>query len=115
MKEIQKNDNVYLHRPLELHLDERPESTAEENENKASPHGTDDKNFSRTMNKMIDLSLCTNPVYVLFAISTFLTTIGYNNPPMLMHLRAEQFGFSKTDAGETVYAYGKRQFLRRLI
>ena len=115
MKEIKKNDNVYLHRPLELHVDERPKPTAEEDEGKASPHGTDDKNFPKTMNKMIDLSLFTNPVYVLFAISTFLTTIGHNNLPMLMPLRAENLGFSKTDAGITVYAYGKRQFLRQLI
>jgi hypothetical protein len=40
MVEIKKNGKVDHHRSLELH---RPEPIAEEDEDKASPHGTDDK------------------------------------------------------------------------
>lgn len=97
-----------LYRPIEFEPIYDDEGTCvSKREDKSSPHGTDDKNFPKTMNKMIDLSLFTNPVYVLFAISTFLTTIGYNTP-ILMPLRAEKLSFAKVDAGETVYAYGKK-------
>jgi hypothetical protein len=59
--------------------------------------------------KMMDLSLFTDPIYVLFAISNFLTSIGFNAPPMFMPMNAETvLGLEKTIAAETVAAYGKR-------
>lgn len=55
----------------------------------------------------MDLSLLVDPVYLLFAVSNFLTSIGFNAPPMFMPMNAEAvLGFSKVDASSTVSAYG---------
>lgn len=57
---------------------------------------------------MMDLSLLVNPVYLLFAISNFLTSIGFNAPPMFMPMNAETvLGFNTFEAASTVSAYGK--------
>lgn len=56
----------------------------------------------------MDLSLLADPIYLLFAVSNFLTSIGFNAPPMFMPMNAETvLGFSKVDAANTVSAYGK--------
>lgn len=61
----------------------------------------------RTVKKMVDLSLFSDPIYLLFAISNFLTSIGFNAPPMFMPMNAETvLGLSKDDAANTVTAYG---------
>lgn len=55
----------------------------------------------------MDLSLLVNPVYLLFAVSNFLTSIGFNAPPMFMPMNAEAvLKFNKVDASATVSAYG---------
>lgn len=55
----------------------------------------------------MDFSLLTDPIYLLFAISNFLTSIGFNAPPMFMPMNAEAvLGFNKVDASSTVSAYG---------
>lgn len=73
---------------------------------------------------MLDLSLLADPVYLLFGISNFLTSIGFNAPPMfsslifssiylsivdhfLVPMNAETvLGWDKIQASTTVSAYG---------
>ena len=60
-----------------------------------------------TITRMIDLTLFLDPIYVLFAVSNFLTSIGFNAPPMFMPMNAESvLGLSKESAAQTVSAYG---------
>uniref|UniRef100_A0A183BN68 MFS domain-containing protein n=1 Tax=Globodera pallida TaxID=36090 RepID=A0A183BN68_GLOPA len=70
----------------------------------------------RTVKRMLDLSLLTIPVYLLFGISNFFTSIGFNAPPMFMPLNAEiVLGWTKTEASLTVSAYGIANTLGRIV
>uniref|UniRef100_A0A914HFY2 Major facilitator superfamily (MFS) profile domain-containing protein n=1 Tax=Globodera rostochiensis TaxID=31243 RepID=A0A914HFY2_GLORO len=70
----------------------------------------------RTVKRMLDLSLLTIPVYLLFGISNFFTSIGFNAPPMFMPLNAEiVLGWTKTEASFTVSAYGIANTLGRIV
>lgn len=72
--------------------------------------------FFRVLQKMLDLSLFTDPIYVLFAVSNFLTSIGFNAPPMYMPMNAEKvLKFSKSDAATTVSAYGAANTIGRIV
>ncbi|KAI6240364.1 MFS domain-containing protein [Aphelenchoides fujianensis] len=65
---------------------------------------------------MLDLSLLADPVYVLFAVSNFFTSIGFNAPPMFMPMNAESvLGLEKTAAANTVAAYGLANTLGRIF
>nr|CAD2190488.1 unnamed protein product [Meloidogyne enterolobii] len=69
----------------------------------------------RTVKRMLDLSLLTNPVYVLFGISNFLTSIGFNAPPMFMPMNAELvLGWDKIQASTTISAYGLANIFGRI-
>ncbi|KAI1702908.1 major facilitator superfamily domain-containing protein [Ditylenchus destructor] len=61
----------------------------------------------RTIKRLMDLSLLADPIYLLFAVSNFLTSIGFNAPPMFMPMNAESvLGLSKGESANTVSAYG---------
>jgi MFS family permease len=107
MIEIKKNDNVDHPRSLELH---RQELIADEDKNKASPHLIEDKKEPRMIKKMIDLSLFEDPVFLLFAFSHFLTTIGFTLS-RFVPLHARALGFSTSDVDITINVYSKRQLL----
>lgn len=69
----------------------------------------------RTVKRMLDLSLLTNSVYVLFGISNFLTSIGFNAPPMFMPMNAELvLGWDKIQASTTISAYGLANIFGRI-
>lgn len=69
-----------------------------------------------TITKILDLTLFANPVYLLFAISNFLTSIGFNAPPMFMPMNAENtLGLEKESAAQTVSAYGIANILGRIV
>ncbi|KAL3082808.1 hypothetical protein niasHS_010610 [Heterodera schachtii] len=69
----------------------------------------------RTVNRMLDLSLLTVPVFLLFGFSNFFTSIGFNAPPMFMPMNAEiVLGWDKIDASTTVSAYGLANTLGRI-
>ncbi|KAE9551973.1 hypothetical protein FO519_004825 [Halicephalobus sp. NKZ332] len=69
-----------------------------------------------TITKILDLSLFADPVYVLFAVSNFLTSIGFNAPPMFMPMNAESvLGLSKESSAQTVSAYGIANIMGRIV
>jgi len=69
-----------------------------------------------TITKILDLTLFADPVYLLFAISNFLTSIGFNAPPMFMPMNAESIlGLTKESAAQTVSAYGIANILGRIV
>uniref|UniRef100_A0A914DS38 Uncharacterized protein n=1 Tax=Acrobeloides nanus TaxID=290746 RepID=A0A914DS38_9BILA len=92
MKKITNNDKETRnqkewqdhHVSIDLQLNERPEPIAEEDEDKASLHITDDKKENRMVMKMMDLSLFADPVFLLFVNSNFLTTIIFISLPTFM-------------------------------
>jgi len=57
-----------------------------------------------------------DPLFILFAISNFFTSIGFNAPPMFMPMNAEVvLRFSKLDASNTVAAYGIANTFGRIL
>uniref|UniRef100_A0A914DN44 Uncharacterized protein n=1 Tax=Acrobeloides nanus TaxID=290746 RepID=A0A914DN44_9BILA len=64
-------------------------SHAEVNEDIEKANGKSATGLQRTKAKMFDLSLLANPVYLLFAISFFLISIGINTPLIFMALYEE--------------------------
>jgi hypothetical protein len=67
--------------------------------------------FFRMKEKMFDLSLFADPVYLLFVISFFLTSIGFNTPLNLRILYAELVPTTEVESA----IYGKRSFLYQLV
>ncbi|KAI6240393.1 MFS domain-containing protein [Aphelenchoides fujianensis] len=93
-----------------------PDVAEEENEDSAATSASRAIAVWRTLKKMLDLSLLADPVYVLFAVSNFFTSIGFNAPPMFMPMNAESvLGLEKTAAANTVAAYGLANTLGRIF
>jgi MFS family permease len=70
----------------------------------------------RSFKKMTDIGLLAEPIFILFAISNFFTSIGFNAPPMFMPMNAEVvLGFSKDDSSTTVSAYGFANTIGRIL
>uniref|UniRef100_A0A914EHZ1 Major facilitator superfamily (MFS) profile domain-containing protein n=1 Tax=Acrobeloides nanus TaxID=290746 RepID=A0A914EHZ1_9BILA len=112
-EEIKKNGKVDHNRSLEL---QRQEPIAEEDEDKVSPHLTEDKKEPRMIKKMLDLSLVADPVFLLFAFSNFLTTIGLISLPTFMPINAEMvLGLSQSNAAITVIVYGIASFFGLIV
>jgi len=56
---------------------------------------------------MVDINLLMNPVFLLFAISNFLTSIGFNAPLVFLPDRAEiQLGISRDSASWILSSFG---------
>ncbi|CAD5229360.1 unnamed protein product [Bursaphelenchus okinawaensis] len=95
-------------------LKELPEE--DENDDSTATSASRAIEMWRVLKKMLDLSLFTDPVYVLFAASNFLTSIGFNGPPMYMPMNAENIlKVSKQDAATTVSAFGLANLLGRIV
>jgi MFS family permease len=113
------NDRLRSVSSLHTHKDSVKEKAVdkidEENEDSAATSASRAIEVWRTIKKLMDLSLLADPVYLLFAISNFFTSIGFNAPPMLMPMNAESvLGFTKIDASSTVSAYGLANTLGRI-
>ncbi len=62
----------------------------------------------RIIKKMVDINLLMNPVFLLFAISNFLTSIGFNAPLVFLPDRAEiQLGISRDSASWILSSFGQ--------
>ncbi|CAD5234437.1 unnamed protein product [Bursaphelenchus xylophilus] len=95
-------------------LKELPEE--DENEDSSATSASRAIEMWRVLQKMLDLSLFTDPAYVLFAISNFLTSIGFNAPSMYMPMNAENvLKLNKVDAATTVTAYGIANIMGRMV
>lgn len=61
----------------------------------------------RSLNKILDLTLLADPIFMLFAISNFLTSIGFNAPLMFIPAHAENMGVTPANAAYLLSAFGK--------
>jgi hypothetical protein len=97
------------HRHHQSHpkIDVLPEEDEDENLDSQATSASRSIEIWNTITKMIDLTLFLDPIYVLFAVSNFLTSIGFNAPPMFMPMNGEKIlGLSKESASATVTFYG---------
>ncbi|CAD6194422.1 unnamed protein product [Caenorhabditis auriculariae] len=76
---------------------------------------TGEENISRTVNRMLDLSLLADPKFLLFSFSNLLTSVGFNSPLYFLPLHAEQLGLSKEQGSSVLAFYGIFNTVGRLL
>ena len=59
--------------------------------------------FRESFREMMDLSLLRNPVFLMFAISNFFTSIGFNMPFIFLPDRAKLAGWDQTRLIFTIF------------
>lgn len=67
------------------------------------------------MAEMTDFSILRDPVYLLFAVSNFLTNIGYDLPRVFLPTYAQPFNISKSDSPWLVSAWGIANTIGRVF
>lgn len=81
-----------------------------EDDNTSSPART-----LRIMREMLDLSLLADPVYLMFVISNFLTSIGFNAPYIFLPDRATAVGIDDSSGALLVSAIGISNTIGRVV
>lgn len=61
----------------------------------------------RTIEKMTDVSLLAEPVFLLYAISNLLTSIAFNSPLVFLPSHATSLGCTHSEAARIVSAFGE--------
>uniref|UniRef100_A0A0N5AST5 MFS domain-containing protein n=1 Tax=Syphacia muris TaxID=451379 RepID=A0A0N5AST5_9BILA len=69
----------------------------------------------RSINKILDLTLLADPVFLLFSISNFLTSIGFNAPLMFIPAHAENLNISQTNCAYLLSTFGAFNTLGRVM
>lgn len=64
---------------------------------------------------MLDLALFKNPLFLLFIISNFLTSIGFNIPYVFIVSQAKSLSFTSTQAGMFLSVIGVANTIGRII
>ncbi|OWF56683.1 monocarboxylate transporter 7-like [Mizuhopecten yessoensis] len=65
--------------------------------------------------QMLDFSLLKDPIFLLFVVSNFFTSIGFNMPYIYLPDRALEAGISKTDAALLVSVIGIANTIGRVV
>lgn len=68
-----------------------------------------------TLKQMLDFSLFKDPIFVLFTVSNFLTSIGFNVPYVYIVSRARELGISTDDASLLLAIIGIANTVGRII
>jgi MCP family monocarboxylic acid transporter-like MFS transporter 14 len=69
----------------------------------------------QTVSKMMSFGLLKDPVFILFTVSNFLTSIGFNIPYVYIAAQAEALDISKTNASYLIAAIGAANTVGRII
>lgn len=71
--------------------------------------------MSDTMKEMMDITLLRDTVFILFSISNFLTSIGFNVPYVYLPDRASSLGFTKEEGAKLISIVGIANTIGRVI
>ncbi|EJW88025.1 major facilitator superfamily transporter [Wuchereria bancrofti] len=69
----------------------------------------------RTMEKMTDISLLANPVFLFYAISNLLTSIAFNSPLVFLPSHATSLGLTPTQSASVISAFGIMNTVGRIL
>lgn len=69
----------------------------------------------QTVSKMLSFSLLKDPVFILFTVSNFLTSIGFNIPYVYIAARAEALDISSMNASYLIATIGAANTIGRII
>ncbi|XP_070172884.1 monocarboxylate transporter 5-like [Littorina saxatilis] len=94
-----------------------PDATEEEEEEDYKCCGifTVPSDFRQAFREMMDFSLLRNPVFLMFAISNFFTSIGFNMPFIFLPDRAKLSGIDEVRAAWLLSAIGIANTLGRVV
>jgi len=70
---------------------------------------------SRAFNAMVDFSLFKDPIFLMYAVSNFLTSIGFNVPYVYTVDRARGWGIEESDAAFLLSVVGIANTIGRLV
>uniref|UniRef100_A0A915PUH3 Major facilitator superfamily (MFS) profile domain-containing protein n=1 Tax=Setaria digitata TaxID=48799 RepID=A0A915PUH3_9BILA len=93
---------------LKSMLDIRSNEEEEEKTNKA-------RNILRTIEKMTDISLLANPVFLLYGVSNLLTSIAFNSPLVFLPSHAISLGLTHSQSANVVSAFGFMNTIGRIL
>ncbi|KAL3989308.1 Major Facilitator Superfamily protein [Acanthocheilonema viteae] len=69
----------------------------------------------RTIEKMTDISLFANPIFLLYAISNLLTSIAFNSPLVFLPSHATNLGLTPAQSASVISAFGFMNTIGRLL
>jgi len=70
---------------------------------------------ARAFNQMLDFSLLKDPIFIMYSVSNFLTSIGFNVPYVYIVDRANLWGFDPEDAAYLLSVIGIANTVGRII
>lgn len=68
-----------------------------------------------TLTEMMDLSLLKDPIFIMFTLSNFLTSIGFNVPYVHLVSKAREVGISPKDASYLLAVIGIANTISRIV
>ncbi|KAM3729075.1 Monocarboxylate transporter [Dirofilaria immitis] len=69
----------------------------------------------RTVEKMTDISLLANPIFLLYAISNLLTSIAFNAPLVFLPSHATNVGLTSSQSANVISAFGFLNTIGRIL
>ncbi|KAK6111760.1 Major Facilitator Superfamily protein [Brugia pahangi] len=69
----------------------------------------------RTMEKMTNISLLANPIFLLYAISNLLTSIAFNSPLVFLPSHATNLRLTPTQSASVISAFGIMNTIGRIL
>ncbi|VDM92411.1 unnamed protein product, partial [Onchocerca ochengi] len=69
----------------------------------------------RTVEKMTDISLLANPVFLIYAISNLLTSIAFNSPLVFLPPHATNVGLTSSQTANVISAFGFMNTIGRIL
>merc|ERR1719431_2240893 len=70
---------------------------------------------AKAFNQMLDLSLLKDSIFMMYAVSNFLTSIGFNVPYVFTLDRARQWGMDQKDASYLLSVIGIANTVGRIV
>uniref|UniRef100_A0A0N5CBI8 MFS domain-containing protein n=1 Tax=Strongyloides papillosus TaxID=174720 RepID=A0A0N5CBI8_STREA len=91
----------------------------EEDEKQLVSQSTDDDNDGNTLmdtlKSLTDFGLLKDPIFMIFAISNFLTSVGFNAPMAFLPSHGEKLGLAKEEASLIMSAWGVCNTVGRIL
>ncbi|VDM59596.1 unnamed protein product [Angiostrongylus costaricensis] len=97
-------------------LKEVKEASEEVSEDNSNTDNTEGKHMFRTISKMLSLSLLLDPIFLIFAISNLLTSVGFNSPLYFLPLHATKgVGLDTVRSSRVLSVFGLCNTLGRIV
>ncbi|CAD6189099.1 unnamed protein product [Caenorhabditis auriculariae] len=93
-------------------IDEVRENSEESTDTTENNEG---RNMLKTISNMLSLSLLLDPIFLLFAISNLLTSVGFNSPLYFLPLHAEKIKLTSEQGARVLSVFGVCNTVGRVL